>query len=685
MANGVAAPLPAPEPVGRRGAPARILAVAGVAAVAIIAVGAFLLLRPENGGKADEQTTAGVDEATATHEATAAPATATVVATIEPPLETAVAAATKTAEAPPTSPPATAAPANQRIQTLPGGIAVPQVLVPAGAFMMGADDEEADSDEDPVHEVRLDAFWLDAVEVTNGQYAAFAADTGYMTTDELDGIGYTIAGSEFDDVRGANWRHPLGPDSDIVGQDNYPVTLVSYDDARAYCAWAGGRLPTEAEWEYAARGPSAPLYPWGDVFSEQRVNACDRNCPMRWAEDTIDDGYTFAAAVGTFGGGVSWTGAEDMAGNVWEWTSDWYAPDYYAESPVDNPTGPSGSVDEDGKSVRGGAWSSTMQGVRSTTRVSVGAWRGHFDVGVRCAYEVTPVSALLVVDETSTLPALTAGSTREAADSTGQAVIHVYVPAGSFQMGSEDGNNDERPIHDVTVDAFWLDHTEVSNGRFAAFVAAEGYKTAAERQGWGYLFDGGNWDVVNGADWQHPQGPGSDIGGLGDHPVVLVNRADATAFCAWAGGRLPTEAEWEYAARGPENRLWAWGNDFLTDRVNYCDHDCSASWVALDVDDGYTYTAPVDSFPQGASWVGALNITGNVWEWVSDWYDPAYYSRSPQANPPGPETGERGILRGGSWVFEPRRLRATDRNSTDPDYAINEFGIRCAYDVDTGN
>jgi len=729
--SGVAPTVAVGSPAGgRRGVPAWLWAVVGLAAVVLIASGVYLL-RDRDGVATPEPTTAAVAQATAKAEATVAEATevtATETAVTTPPAATpspagneytvqpgdtlgAIAASvgvtveelvafnnlsdpdqleTGTVLRLPAaggslSPVATATPANRRVISQLEGGDIRQVLVPAGSFLMGADDEDSDTDEAPIHEVRLDAFWIDEHEVTNEQFGGFVAATGYVTTDELDGVGDTVLTSGFERVSGANWQHPQGPGSDLTGRAFQPVTLVSWDDARAYCAWIDGRLPTEAEWEYAARGPDALTFPWGNTFSDQRVNFCDRNCPLSWADDDANDGYRFMANVFEFGTGVSWVGAQNMAGNVWEWTADWYDEFYYNESPSDNPQGPP-SVREGGKTVRGGAWSSEAQGVRSAVRVSVAPENGHFDVGFRCVADDVPVSTALPSAAPASAPASSpspvAGATRVAADPSGDDNTSVYVPAGSFGMGSEDGNNDERPPHNVTLDEFWLDQTEVSNVRFAAFVADTGYQTAAEAQGWGYIFDGGNWDVANGANWQHPQGPGSDISGMDDYPVVQISRDDAAAFCDWAGGRLPTEAEWEYAARGPENRLWAWGNEFLPDRVNYCDHDCSASWVDLDVDDGYTYTAPVMSYPNGASWVGALNMTGNVWEWVADWYADDYYGRSPTANPPGPESGERGILRGGSWVFEARRNRTTDRNSTDPSYAINDFGIRCAYDAD---
>jgi len=681
-----------PASGGRRGAPAWLLAVVGLAVVALLAVGAFWMLGDRDGGATPEPTTAAVAQVAATGAAsevaattlpTATPAATETAITPSPaatfnsdateytvqPGDTLGAIAARfsvTAEQlvafndlsnpdvldagtvlrlPPAggSPSPAATPANRRIVSLAGGVGSEQVLVPAGAFLMGADDEDADEDEAPVHEVRLDAFWLDAMEVTNVQYAAFVANAGYVTTDELDGIGYTIVGSNFADVSGANWRHPLGPDSDIVGQDDLPVTMVSYDDARAYCVWAGGRLPTEAEWEYAARGPSAPLYPWGDVFSEQRVNACDRNCPMSWAEDTIDDGYTFAAAVGTFGGGVSWVGAEDMAGNVWEWTVDWYDENYYAQSPVDNPTGPSGSVDEDGKSVRGGAWSSTPQGVRSTTRVSVGAWRGHFDVGIRCAYD----AALSQVDNVE--PTLVSNTDPP----PGADIRFVTVPAGPFVRGSTPDDprafDDEHPQRVIEVDIFRIALTETTNREFAGCVAAGACRA--------------------------PQSDGSSTHSryygtaeYAEFPVVNVTWKDAADFCGWAGGRLPTEAEWEKAARGPDGAAYPWGNTAPS---------CALANYNACVGD----TTMVGAYPSGAGPYGALDMAGNVWEWVADWYSSDYYAVAPDANPPGPSSGEGHAFRGGAWDDEAGLLRAAYRDAyLDPSFDLAYVGFRCAWD-----
>ena len=383
---------------GRRGAPAWLWALAGLAAAAILAVGAYLVWA---GGQTEAETPTVVAAAgaggaeTATLPATTEKVTTQVAAATAPsaPAATpatpaATAIATKTPEpATATSPPSTATPANRRALALPGGARVAVAFVPAGSFAMGADDDDSDGDEAPIHNVRLNAFWIDELEVTNALFDAFVADTGYVTTDELDGAGHTVTTGTFELVRSANWRHPQGPGSDLTGRSQQPVTLVSWDDARAYCAWAGGRLPTEAEWEYAARGPDALTFPWGNSFSAQRANYCDRNCPpFSWANDSADDGYRFMADVGTFAGGASWVGALDMAGNVWEWTADWYGEHYYATSPVDNPQGPA-RVGDAGKTIRGGAWSSEIQGVRSAVRVPISPANGHYDVGIRCVYD----------------------------------------------------------------------------------------------------------------------------------------------------------------------------------------------------------------------------------------------------------------------------------------------------------
>ncbi len=625
----------------RQGVPAWLLVGVGLAAVAIIAVGAILLLRGRNGLTVVEPPVTITVETVSTMKSEFITVTVEASATAAP-----IVAATQTPTPTPAAteqPTATATPANWRVAVLPGGVGSGQVLVPAGAFMMGADDEDSDTDEDPIHEVRLDAFWLDVTEVTNVQYAAFAADTGFVTADELDGEGYTVLTDTFENVRGANWRHPRGPESDIIGQDDLPVTLVSYDDARAYCTWAGGRLPTEAEWEYAARGPSAPLYPWGDVFSEQRVNACDRNCPMRWADDSFNDGYTFAAAVATFGGGVSWVGAEDMAGNVWEWTADWYDEDYYGASPVDNPTGPSGSVDEDGKSVRGGAWSSTKQGVRSTTRVSVGAWRGHFDVGFRCVYDaefsrVDTVQPTLI-SNTDPPP--------------GADIRFVTVPAGSFVRGSTTNDpradSDESPQRVIELDAFRIARTETTNREYAGCVTAGACQAPLS---------------MSSSTRQRYYGAAE----FAEFPVVNVTWEDAAGFCQWVGGRLPTEAEWERAARGQNGAVYPWGDE---------PPSCALANFNTCVGD----TTTVGAYPSGASPYGAMDMAGNVWEWVADWYGNDYYANAPAANPPGPISGEGHVFRGGAWDDAADLLRGAYRDAyLDRSFNLALVGFRCAWD-----
>lgn len=228
----------------------------------------------------------------------------------------------------------------------------------------------------------------------------------------------------------------------------------------------------------------------------------------------------------------------------------------------------------------------------------------------------------------------------------------VYVPGGTFAMGSEDGFADEQPVHDVTLDGFWIDRTEVTNGQYEECVT----DGACNRSG--YADD----PVFNGKDY----------------PVVGVSWYDAKAYCEWAGGRLPTEAEWEYAARGPESFDFPWGNTFAGENLNFCDTNCEIEDSRDETaDDGYARTAPVGTYPAGESWVGAQDMAGNVWEWVNDWYDADYYRNSPERNPHGPSSGEVKVLRGGSWSSVGQYVRSANRNDLDPTNSYINLGFRC--------
>jgi serine/threonine-protein kinase len=246
-------------------------------------------------------------------------------------------------------------------------------------------------------------------------------------------------------------------------------------------------------------------------------------------------------------------------------------------------------------------------------------------------------------------------------------MVQVYVPAGEFLMGSTSADLDrvlemcahcqhdwfhnEMPRRTVYLDAFWIDQTEVTNAMFAKFVAQTGYETDAEKEGAGIVLDlfARDWKLTQGADWQHPRGPTTDIQGLDDHPVVQVNWNDATAYCEWAGRRLPTEAEWEKAARGTDGRTYPWGNQPPAENLlNFADGNLNVPMADRGEDDGYPFTAPVGSYPDGASPYGVLDMSGNVWERVDDWYSDTYDS-SPARNPTGPPSGDWRIIRGSSW------------------------------------
>jgi len=238
----------------------------------------------------------------------------------------------------------------------------------------------------------------------------------------------------------------------------------------------------------------------------------------------------------------------------------------------------------------------------------------------------------------------------------------VYVPPGDLQMGSESGESDERPVHPVHLDGFWIDQFEITNLAFEQFVLETGYQTDAERAGWGSLWRNSQWNRVDGLSWRHPNSPNESVSAIMDHPVVQVSWNDANAYCEWVGGRLPTEAEWEMAARGAMGWKYPWGNEFDPARLN-------ASRGG---------TVPGGSYEAGKSPCGAYDMAGNVWEWVNDWYQSDYYSSSPRTNPQGPTAGTHKALRGGAWDPSGGDSRSADRGALSPGSRGNTIGFRCA-------
>jgi formylglycine-generating enzyme required for sulfatase activity len=297
----------------------------------------------------------------------------------------------------------------------------------------------------------------------------------------------------------------------------------------------------------------------------------------------------------------------------------------------------------------------------------------------------------------------------------------VWIPGGTFLMGSENHYLEERPAHKARVDGFWMDRAPVTNERFARFVEATGHVTFAEippdpEQYPGalpeMLYAGSLvfikpspqpdrrdltwWHYVRGADWRHPQGPGSSIERRKRHPVVHVTYADAEAFARWEGKTLPSEAEWEFAARGGlDGAVYAWGNEFLAGQRHLANTwQGEFPWQSV-VQDGFEGTSPVGAFPPNG--YGLVDMIGNTWEWTSDWYVASHPNDAPKAcctprNPRGPRLEEsydpaqpeikipRKVLKGGSHLCAPnycRRYRPAARFPEPVDTSTCHVGFRC--------
>jgi eukaryotic-like serine/threonine-protein kinase len=235
-------------------------------------------------------------------------------------------------------------------------------------------------------------------------------------------------------------------------------------------------------------------------------------------------------------------------------------------------------------------------------------------------------------------------------------MVQVYIPKGEFLMGFTSGAENEKPEHTVYLDDYWMDKTEVTNKQYGQCVAAN---VCAEPMDL-------SWQVSSiYKDLQYT-----------NHPVVFVDRRQAETYCAWTGRRLPTEAEWEKAARGTDGRLYPWGNLFDGSRVNFCDVNCWNGWKDSKSEDGYATTSPVGTYLLGASPFTVLDMAGNVYEWVADISAP--YSSGFQMNPLGPSSGSEYILRGGSWGDDSLHVRTVIRSDEASDFRRDFIGFRCA-------
>ncbi len=479
------------------------------------------------------------------------------------------------------------------------------VLVPADEFDMGDDDIR----DNKRHRVFLSAYQIGRTPVTVGQYKA------YCKVKHID----------FTKIPKPKWGWI----------DDHPMVNVNWHEARAFCIWAGGDLPTEAQWEKAARGTQGLLFPWGNRFDGYRA---------QWSSDGVPGSAKMTSPVNAHPSGASPCGCLDMAGNVLQRCFDKYKP-IISSLPLRDPKGPA-QLSSD-PVVRGGSWLSFKGNhLRTSFRGSYNPTLSDNYIGFRLAVDPkNPLPSQQYFMQQgglahTALPKLPNTKLSKRGD-----VELVPIPAGNFAMGDDDLPNNKR--HTVFLDAFQIGRTPVTVGQYKAYCIAKRIdfsRFTTPRWGW-----------------------------VDDEPMVNVNWQEARDFCIWAGGDLPTEAQWEKAARGTGGRLFPWGNRFDGQRLQ---------WSRDGVPGSAEATQPVTTYASSASLYGCLGMAGNVWQWCFDAYQPIASSK-PQLNPTGPpHSRSEPVVRGGSWLsFKPKQFRTGFRGYHNANLSENFIGFRLAVDA----
>ena len=521
------------------------------------------------------------------------------------------------------------------------------VWIPPGTYVMGCSpgDGEGYIQENPPHQVTITkGFWIGQTPVTVAAYRRFAAAKGRQMP--------------VTPVFNAGWANR-----------KVPIINVTWEEAQAYCEWAGGRLPTEAEWEYAARagstesrhGPLDEIAWYGDNSGRERLDSAAilQSDQANFGKRLMENGASTKEVGQKRANGF---GLYDTLGNVYEWMSDWYDENYYLDSPLQDPRGPATGQN---RVLRGGAWFETSRGVRVSYRWGADPQQRVPAYGLRCVLETAPLDPGLEMTGQDAVPAPAIVE-----ENPKDRLKYVWIPPGTFVMGCLPGdgvNIDEaKPAHFVThTKGFWMGQTPVTVGAYRRFAAATGR--------------------------QLPTAPLINVGWANQHmPIVNVTWEEAQAYCQWAGGRLPTEAEWEYVARagsteghyGPLDEIAWYGDNSGRKHVDITKlwSEDKENFVTRIMENGASTHEVGRKRPNV---LGLYDLFGNVWEWMSDWFDKDYYRNSPSQNPPGPVSGERRVQRGGSWASLPIHLQVPIRLDCDPTQRSPANGLRCVWETAT--